>query len=56
MVTRLRAVLRDEALAQRLAASGLATIRERHTCAHRVDELLAIVRTAGDLAMGEGAP
>jgi len=27
-----------------LAAHGLSTIRARHTCAHRVDELLSIVR------------
>jgi spore maturation protein CgeB len=33
----------DDQLRQALAASGLARIRERHTCAHRVDELLAIV-------------
>ena len=26
-----------------LAASGLETVRARHTCAHRVDELLTIV-------------
>jgi spore maturation protein CgeB len=25
-----------------LAANGLETIRKRHSCAHRVDELLAI--------------
>ena len=30
-----------------LAAQGLATIRARHTCAHRVDELLAILRRLG---------
>jgi len=29
-------------LAASLRASGLETIRSRHTCAHRVDELLAI--------------
>jgi spore maturation protein CgeB len=29
-------------LAEKLRASGLETIRARHTCAHRVDELLAI--------------
>jgi spore maturation protein CgeB len=29
-------------------ASGLATIRARHTCAHRADELLAIVATLSD--------
>jgi spore maturation protein CgeB len=38
----LRAVLSDEELARSLASSGLETIRARHTCAHRVDELLSI--------------
>lgn len=32
----------DPGLRAALAASGLETIRARHTCAHRVDELLAI--------------
>jgi len=40
----LDAVLHDEELARSLAEHGLKTIRGRHTCAHRVDELLAIVR------------
>ena len=34
---------RSRPRAQRWSASGLETIRARHTCAHRVDELLAIV-------------
>ena len=38
----LRAILADEELARSLAASGLETVRARHTCAHRVDELLRI--------------
>jgi spore maturation protein CgeB len=38
----LRALREDAALRASLVASGLATIRARHTCAHRVDELLAI--------------
>jgi spore maturation protein CgeB len=38
----MRAILNDPGLAARLRASGLETIRARHTCAHRVDELLAI--------------
>ncbi|MBV9406261.1 MAG: glycosyltransferase [Acidobacteriaceae bacterium] len=38
----LRDVLNDHALAQTLIAHGLETIRNRHTCAHRVDELLDI--------------
>jgi spore maturation protein CgeB len=37
-------VLNDPSLAEELATNGLATIRERHTCAHRVDELLGIYR------------
>jgi spore maturation protein CgeB len=36
-------VLTDASLRERLARHGLSTIRSRHTCAHRVDELLAIV-------------
>jgi spore maturation protein CgeB len=43
MTAQLQLVLRDRDLAQSLAASGLETIRRRHTCAHRVDELLAII-------------
>jgi spore maturation protein CgeB len=45
MTTQLRDVLCDAALASELAASGLDTIRARHTCAHRVDELLAVVNS-----------
>ena len=41
----LRAVNHDPALRDAMVASGLETIRARHTCAHRVDELLAIVRS-----------
>jgi spore maturation protein CgeB len=40
----LRLLLADEALAEGLAARGLHTVRTRHTCAHRVRELLAIQR------------
>jgi spore maturation protein CgeB len=36
-------VLNDRHLATALADSGRRTILERHTCAHRVDELLAIL-------------
>jgi len=38
----LRAVLDDRQLAQQLADHGLKTVLARHTCAHRVDELLSI--------------
>jgi spore maturation protein CgeB len=37
-------LLRDSATAARISAHGLRTVRERHTCAHRVNELLAICR------------
>ena len=40
----------DPARAAALAAHGLATVRARHTCAHRVDELLAIVDQLGGAA------
>jgi spore maturation protein CgeB len=38
----LKALLEDEAMAHELAGHGLQTLLTRHTCAHRVDELLAI--------------
>jgi spore maturation protein CgeB len=38
----LRELLNDGALARRVAEHGRRTILERHTCAHRVDELLRI--------------
>jgi spore maturation protein CgeB len=40
----LRAVLGEPELARSLAENALETIQARHTCAHRVDELLEIVR------------
>jgi spore maturation protein CgeB len=42
MQKHLQDVLNDSSLTQSLAASGLETIRKRHTCEHRVDELLSI--------------
>jgi spore maturation protein CgeB len=38
----LRDVIHDRDLASELASAGLETIRDRHTCAHRVDQLLSI--------------
>lgn len=43
MARHLRALAADADLRAALAASGLETIRARHTCAHRVDELMAVV-------------
>jgi spore maturation protein CgeB len=47
MRRQLREVLEDRTLARSLAAHGRRTILERHTCAHRVDELLAITARLG---------
>ena len=35
-------VLSERSFAEELATNGLSTIRQRHTCAHRVDQLLQI--------------
>src|SRR4051794_32517527 len=43
----LRDLLHDPALRADLAAHGLATIRARHTCGHRVDQLLEIAAELG---------
>ena len=44
MLAHLRDLVHDPDLRSALAAHGLATIRARHTCAHRADELLGIVQ------------
>jgi spore maturation protein CgeB len=43
MTRQLDAVMTNQALASSLAHRGVAAIRRRHTCGHRVQELLAIV-------------
>ncbi|TFI58259.1 glycosyltransferase [Sphingomonas parva] len=45
MTRTLVALREDAALRASLVASGLETIRARHTCGHRADELLAILAT-----------
>jgi len=47
MTRHLTALRDDAALRESLVAHGLETIRARHTCAHRVDELLAIAASLG---------
>jgi spore maturation protein CgeB len=49
MKQHLRALMSEPALRAELARNGLETVRARHTCAHRVDELLEI---SGELASG----
>jgi spore maturation protein CgeB len=56
MESHLRAVISDPALAQSLSASGLETIRTRHTCGHRVDELLSIYQEIGPAPIEKEMP
>ena len=44
MTEHLRDLLHDHDMAREIAAAGRAKILARHTCAHRVDELLEIDR------------
>jgi spore maturation protein CgeB len=44
MKKHLRALLADKKMARDLAEHGLQTIQTRHTCAHRIEELLSIAR------------
>jgi spore maturation protein CgeB len=47
MKDHLKQVLADPQMARELAISGLETVRSRHTCRHRVDELLAVLGECG---------
>ena len=53
MKARLRDVLSDDQLASSLVSSGRQTILARHTCRHRVDELLAILAGCGTVRVTE---
>lgn len=54
MADALRSITRSEEVAHRQAQRGLATIRARHTCDHRAEELIGIIdglgREGSDLA------
>jgi spore maturation protein CgeB len=54
MRTHLRDVLHDDALAASLRRRGLSVIRRRHTCAHRVDELMGFCTEVGLATGGPG--
>ena len=47
MTRMLSALMEDKELGRALAQNGVQTLRSRHTCSHRVDELLAICRVLG---------
>lgn len=55
MTALLADVLQDAQIAAELARSGLETIRKRHTCDHRVEELLAICAACSAPGQGRGA-
>ncbi len=55
MERQLRQLMADEPMRQALAASGRAQILARHSCRHRVEELLAIVAGLGAPASREAA-
>jgi spore maturation protein CgeB len=55
MTSHLEAVLTDATLGASLVQHGLRTIRARHTCAHRVDELLAVAAGLGLVSEEEAA-
>jgi spore maturation protein CgeB len=55
MKAQMRALKEDDDLRRSLAAHGLGTIRARHTCAHRVDELMTIVDEITQPAAAAGA-
>lgn len=56
MKAHLRQLIHEPAAAAELAQHGLQTVRARHTCTHRVDELLAICRELGLETAPEMAP
>ena len=47
MIAELRNLLRDDRARQQLAQSGLETVRARHTCTHRAQQLLEICQELG---------
>lgn len=53
MKRQLTRVLEDTELADALARSGLERVHARHTCRHRVDELLSIVAELNGDALGD---
>jgi spore maturation protein CgeB len=56
MTSRLGNLVHDESLCERLREHGLQTIRSRHTCTHRVNELFSFIRAAQEAAAAlEGA-
>jgi spore maturation protein CgeB len=47
MGSEIRRLLTDDKAREQMSAYGLETIRKRHTCAHRAQELLEICEELG---------
>lgn len=47
MISQMERILKDDELTDELTTNGLQTIKQRHTCAHRVDELYEICEEIG---------
>jgi spore maturation protein CgeB len=56
MTKLIRQILNDRDLAASLAVSGLARIKARHTCRHRVDELFGVLRQVGSAELQQRLP
>lgn len=56
MQQHLHTVLNDKDFAEHMAAQALSTIRERHTCRHRVEQLLQIIDTLGASPERDASP
>jgi spore maturation protein CgeB len=54
MVAQIRFLLEHPQAADHLTAHGLRTIRDRHTCAHRVDELFSLIESPALMGVSEG--
>jgi spore maturation protein CgeB len=54
MVSQLKLALEEPEVANRLTAHGLQTIRDKHTCAHRVDELFSLIESPVLMGASEG--
>ena len=55
MASHLEMLLDDRELAADIAHNGLERIRSRHTCGHRIDELLAIANASTEATVTQGA-
>jgi spore maturation protein CgeB len=56
MISLMERILSDDTFVTNMTEHGLQTIRQKHTCAHRVEELYAICEELGVKNVGHTAP